>query len=230
MNFARTSAMKKAVRALLALAVVLMAGTVWAGTITGVTADLTAPNSGLEASPSGSYGTVSLVLNADGTIGIDLTMAPGFGVAGGGNAFGFNVAGGDLSGLQISDLTTGFTAAYSNGNLDGRGNYTEVITGPPASGAVHELSFVVSRTDGFTSAMDLVAQASGGIQGYFAAHVVPTDGSSTGYAAATGYTTTTVTPEPATWLMLLTGLCGLAFVLRRKGRERVVSMSFPASA
>lgn len=221
-------AITKAMRGVLVLAIVLMAGAAWAGTVTNVTADLTAPNSGLEASPTGSYGTVNLVLNADGTIGIDLTMAPGFGVAGGGNAFGFNVNG-STSGLVISDLTSGFTATYSNGNLDGRGNYTEVITGPPASGAVSGLSFIVSRTDGFTSALDLVAQASGGIQGYFAAHVIPTDGSSTGYAAATSYTVTTVTPEPATWLMMLTGLLGLVFVLRRKGREQVRAMSFPAS-
>lgn len=229
MNFALGRAIPKASRGVLILAIVLMAGAAWAGTITNVTADLTAPNSGLKASPTGSYGTVSLVLNADGTIGVDLVMTPGFGVAGGGPAFGFNVNG-STSGLLISDLTSGFTATYSNGNLDGRGNYTEVITGPSASRAVSELSFIVSRTDGFTSVLDLVAQASGGIEGYFAAHVIPTDGSKTGYAAATSYTVTTVTPEPATWLMLLTGLLGLVFVLRRKGREQVQAVSFPASA
>lgn len=221
MNFACGGAIVNRARIVI-LVMFLAAGIAWAGTVTNVTANLTFANSGLSGSPAPSYGTVNLTLNTDGTIGVDLSMASGFGVAGGGNAFGFNLNGG-TTGLAISDLTSGFTAAYSNGNLDGLGNYTEVITGPSASNAVGDLSFIVSRTGGFDSALDLVALATGGNpNGYFAAHVIPLNGASTGYAAATSYT---VTPEPETWLLLLTGLCGMAFVLRRRGWGQTTNIS-----
>jgi hypothetical protein len=224
MNFAFKKTATNVVKGLLLMGALLFASTAWAGTVDSITADLTYANSGLSGSPASSYGTVTLGLNGDGTISVDLAMAPGFGVAGGGNAFGFDVNG-STTGIDVSGLASGFAFSSSGGHLDGLGNYMEVITGPQASNAITDLSFVVSRTGGFDSALDLVALATGGSpNGYFAAHVIPLNGASTGYAAATSYT---VTPEPETWLLLLTGLCGMAFVLRRNGRGQTTN--FPVS-
>lgn len=186
-----------------------------------VTYYLTTSNGSISP-PASSYGSITLSLNNTGGIDVVVQMAPGYTIAGGGTAFAFNLGTGfALSNISVSNLTPGFSLSSSGGNVSGFGVFGVLINGPPASSGVSTLTFTVNTNGGFTSVGQLVAlsTSNGGTpqDGYmdFAAHVVPTNGTSTGYAGANS----TQVPEGSS-ISILLGTClsvlGAIYVRSRK--------------
>jgi len=176
------------------------------------------PNSGLSGTP-GPYATVTYVLNGS-NIDVSVTMFPGFQAFGQGNSnsgiFGFNVVG-STAGLNITNMVgvNGFFPA--GGQMDGFGNFDVTLECCNPANAVNSFSFTVSRTGGFSSASQLFeANATGA---HFAIHIAPTNGNPTGFAADTGVPNTQ-TPEPASMLLLGSGLLGTAAGLRKRFRKK----------
>jgi PEP-CTERM motif len=168
------------------------------------------PNAGLSGTP-GPYATVTYVLNGS-NIDVTVQMFPGLLAFGDGNGnngiFGFNIVG-STAGLNVSNLSPGFlTSNLAGGQMDGFGNFDVTLSCCNPSNAITTFSFTVSRTGGFSSASDLFEANSTGA--HFAIHVLPADGSLTGFAADTQV------PEPTSMLLLGSGLITLAAGLRKR--------------
>ncbi len=178
-----------------------------------ITLTLNLPNSQLSAIP-GPYGTVTATVNGS-SINVVVNMFPGFTLAGGGPAFGFNVVG-SMLGLSVTNLTSGFSLRGFNLQVDEHGNFMVVLDGPPAGQSVSTLSFMVSRDGGFSSAFNIMALSSGSqLNSDFVAHVIPASGLSTGYAGAIS--------EPASLGLLGIGMLALGLVFRRQRSRHVGS-------
>lgn len=171
------------------------------------------PNPGLSGTP-GPYATVTYVLNGS-NIDVTVQMAMGFTAFGTGNGnngiFGFNIVG-SQTGLSITALPPGFTANLGGGQMDGFGPFDITLSCCNPANAVTSFSFTVSRTGGFSSASDLFEANSAGA--HFAIHIAPTNGNPTGFAADSGVSNEV--PEPASMILLGTGLATLAAGLRKR--------------
>ena len=171
------------------------------------------PNPGLSGTP-GPYATVTYVLNGS-NIDVTVQMAMGFTAFGQGNGnngiFGFNIVG-STAGLSVTNLPAGFSANLGGGQMDGFGNFDVTLSCCNPSNGVTSFSFTVSRTGGFSSASDLFEASSSGA--HFAIHIAPTNGNPTGFAGDSG--TSNEVPEPASMLLLGTGLATLAAGLRKR--------------
>ena len=190
------------------------------GTAVGAKADaviINTPNSGLSGTP-GPYATVTYVLNGS-LIDVTVNMSLGFLAFGEGTGnngiFGFNIVG-STTGLAVTNMPVGFTANLGGGQMDGFGNFDVTLSCCNPSNAVSSFSFTVSRTGGFSAASDLFEASTSGA--HFAVHVAPSNGNPTGFAADTG-TPNDPIPEPASLLLLGSGLITLASGLRRRRRK-----------
>jgi len=178
---------------------------------------ISVPNPGLSGSP-GPYATVTYVLNGS-NIDVTVTMNAGFAAFGTGSGnngiFGFNIVG-STAGLNITNMVGVNAFAPAGGQMDGFGNFDVTLSCCNPAGAVTSFSFTVSRTGGFSSASDLFEANANGA--HFAVHIAPTNGNPTGFAADGGQNTET--PEPASMLLLGTGLLGTAAGLRRRLKKK----------
>ena len=178
---------------------------------------ISVPNPGLSGSP-GPYATVTYVLNGS-NIDVTVQMNAGFAAFGTGSGnngiFGFNIVG-STAGLNITNMVGVNAFAPAGGQMDGFGNFDVTLSCCNPPNAVTSFSFTVSRTGGFSSASQLFEANSNGA--HFAVHIAPTNGNPTGFAADGGQNTET--PEPASMLLLGTGLLGTAAGLRKRFKKK----------
>jgi hypothetical protein len=158
--------------------------------------------------------TVSVSLSGT-ALNVHAEAPAGFGLFGAGTnnrAFGFNIAGSQL-GLTISGLTPGFEFFGENRNLGGGFGFFEyVLNGPGTQSAQLPLDFTVTRTEGFFSEMALFEANSTGY--IMAGHLRNNTNGRTSYVGTSDIPVTAV-PEPATLILLGTGLLAAARARRR---------------
>ena len=174
-----------------------------------VTYTLSVPNTGLASSP-GPYGQISLNLVGN-TISVSVSMFGGYGIAGGGPAFGFN----GPAGIIGSNFTFG-TPGFSCCNPAGYAGFQYVIGGPaPAGHAPVLLTFSLSAPSGFNNGHGFTSVYQLGNN--YMAHVIPLNGANTGYG-----TVSVPDGDPSSLALLALGLSGLLVaVVGRRPRTRI---------
>ena len=197
-----------------------------------VSFDLTISN-GAILPPAASYGTVTLTLNANGSINVSVVGASGYGFFGNsGDMFGFNESVAGDPNINIANASAGVVVAPNPNvvctgggcQLDGFGRFEFMVGGPVASSPIGSFSFDVYEVGGsFSTVYDLVELSTGGASGtpHFAAHVSPINGCAAGVAACTGWAGDggSPVPEPASLALFGSGLLTLAGMIRRRRKQ-----------
>ena len=183
---------------------------------------------------SGPYGTVELTL-VGSTIQVTIDLADGFGLIntgfpnGGGTAYGFgfndNLSAANFAyGSYNPNTYNGGTIAAGAYQFDGFGDFDRAAanTSLANTAGANVVTFIITRTGGFSSVQNLVGANSNGI--YFVADVFyngtntpgtgcPEGAGCTGLIGVSGGTPSV--PEPVTSGLVGSGLIGLFFVGRR---------------
>lgn len=174
--------------------------------------------------PPGNYGTLELTLSG-GNIVVTVTMSNGFLIQTGQDAsVAFNSSLTPNPTISVVGLATGYTLISGSAgalHMDGTGTFEygiHSIFGANDAGAVSTLTFTVSKVGGsFSSINDLLSQNANGFTWGFDIYCTTCNGGkgATGFVGV-GTNTVPDIPEPASMVLLGTGLIGLATGLRKR--------------